>query len=70
MGLSPVYATDDRKALKVTLPIRQHIRLRTLKLLTDRTMSEITEEAVDRYLDQLEELDEVEDDISRRAEAA
>lgn len=45
-----MHRSDERKDLKVSLPVRQHIRLRALKILTGETLSQITEDAVDRYL--------------------
>lgn len=42
---------DERRDLKVSLPVQQHIHLRALKILTGETLSKITEDALDRYLD-------------------
>lgn len=60
--MSHMYETDDRKPLKVSLPIRQHIRLRTLKLLTEQTISEITEDAVESYFEALGDAEDLDDD--------
>lgn len=49
---------DDAKEIRVTIPVRQHLKLRALKLFTDQTMSQVIEEALDGYLDdRLEEND-------------
>lgn len=41
---------EPRRALKVTIPVRQHIQLHAMKVLTGRNMSQAVEEALDRYL--------------------
>lgn len=47
----------ETKELKVQLPVRQHIRLHSLKILTDRTISETVAEALQFHLgDELAEL--------------
>lgn len=43
-------ALDDRKEIRISIPLRQHIQLRALKLFTDVTMSEAIERALDQYL--------------------
>lgn len=48
-------APDDVKPMKVQLPVRQHIELHSLRVLTDRNISEIVRDAVARYLDLVKE---------------
>lgn len=45
---------DDTKPLKVSLPLRLHIKLRSLKVLGHGTVSEMVTEAVESYLDDLD----------------
>lgn len=42
---------SERKSIKVKLPIRQHIKLHALKLVTENNISETVEEALDEFLD-------------------
>lgn len=41
---------DDTKPLKVSLPLRLHIQLRSLKVLGHGTVSELVTEAVEDYI--------------------
>lgn len=50
---------EDTKRLKIKLPVHQHIKLRTLKVMTGRTISEIVEQAVADYVALLEERGEI-----------
>lgn len=47
----PPVALDDTKPMKVSLPVRLHIQLRSLKVLGHGTVSELVTEAVEAYLD-------------------
>lgn len=42
---------SERKSIKVKLPIRQHIKLHALKLVTENNISETVEEALDEFLE-------------------
>ena len=44
---------DQRKSIKVKLPIRQHIRLHALKLFTEKNISETVEKALDKYFEEM-----------------
>lgn len=46
---------DEKKSLKVKLATRSHIRLHSLRILTDRTISGIVQEAVQDYFDRLDD---------------
>jgi hypothetical protein len=46
-----------RKSIKVKLPIRQHIKLHALKLVTENNISETVETALDEFLDRKEDSD-------------
>lgn len=46
---------EEQKTMKIQLSKRHHIRLHSLKILTGRTMSEITGEALDLYYEQAED---------------
>jgi hypothetical protein len=41
-----------RKSIKVKLPIRQHIKLHALKLVSENNISETVETALDEFLDE------------------
>jgi hypothetical protein len=43
-----------RKSIKVKLPIRQHIKLHALKLVTEDNISETVETALDEFLERKE----------------
>lgn len=45
---------DEEKTMKVQLSKRHHILLHSLKILTGRTISEITGEALERYYEEEE----------------
>lgn len=42
---------EERKDLRVRLPVKQHLELHKLKLLTDQNMSEIVCDALEAYVD-------------------
>lgn len=46
-----------RKSIKVKLPIRQHIKLHALKLVTEDNISETVETALDDFFERKEESD-------------
>lgn len=46
---------DRRKALKVKVPVKQHIDLHTIKILTGKNMSETVTEAIALYIKTLKE---------------
>lgn len=48
---------DRLRALKVKIPVRQHIQLRTLKVLTGKNLSQTVREALGRYFEDLEGFD-------------
>lgn len=48
-------APGDTKPLKVQLPLHQHVKLHSLRVLTDRNISDMVEIAVANYLDLVEE---------------
>lgn len=54
-GEPPLRQLDETKPLKVDIPIHQHIALRTVKLTTGRTLSEIVETAVADYVQALKD---------------
>lgn len=41
---------DRTKPLKVSVPLRQHIELHKLKILTGKNMSETVQDALEMYL--------------------
>lgn len=45
---------DDTKPLKVSVPLRLHIKLRSLKVLGHGTVSELVTRAVEEYIDGLD----------------
>lgn len=46
-------ALDRCKEIRITIPMRQHLKLRAIKLFTDRTMSQTIREALDGHLDEI-----------------
>lgn len=46
------------KQLKVKVPLRQHLRLHSLKVLTGQNISETVEEALTEYLGDADEVPE------------
>lgn len=42
---------DRTKPLKVSVPLKQHIDLHKLKILTGKNMSETVQDALEMYLD-------------------
>lgn len=42
---------DEDKPLKVKLPLRQHLRLHSLKVLTGQTISQTVAEALTQHLE-------------------
>lgn len=46
---------DRTKPLKVSVPIKQHIDLHKLKILTGKNMSETVQDALEMYLDAIRE---------------
>lgn len=57
-----------RKSIKVKLPIRQHIKLHALKLVTENNISETVETALDEFLDRKEGSDEAATAAGKMAE--
>ena len=49
---------DQRKSIKVKLPIRQHIKLHALKLFTEKNISETVEKALDHYFRDMKDTDQ------------
>lgn len=47
----PDGAMQERKDLRVRLPVEQHLKLHKLKVLTDQTMSDVVREALKEYMD-------------------
>ncbi len=43
---------DEQKTMKVQLSKRHHILLHSMKILTGRTISEITSDALERYYEE------------------
>lgn len=52
-SLEAMDACDELKQVRVKIPVRQHIQLHSLRLLTDRTISEIVRDALDRWFEEL-----------------
>lgn len=48
-------APDETKPMKVQLPLHQHVKLHSLRVLTDRSISDMVEIAVGNYVDLLRE---------------
>lgn len=48
---------EEEKTMKIQLSKRHHIRLHSLKILTGRTISEITGEALERYYDEEDDVE-------------
>lgn len=46
---------DEMKPLRVKIPLRLHIKLHTLRLLTGKNMSHTVQVALERYLDDIME---------------
>lgn len=46
-------ALEERKEIRIEIPMRQHLKLRAIKLFTDRTMSGTIQEALDGHLDRI-----------------
>lgn len=44
---------DEMKPLRVKIPLRLHIKLHTLRLLTGKNMSHTVQVALERYLDDI-----------------
>lgn len=44
---------ERRKEIRIEIPMRQHLKLRAIKLFTDRTMSQTIQEALDGHLDRI-----------------
>lgn len=44
-------AMEEQKDLRVRLPVKQHLELHKLKILTDQNMSEIVRAALEEYVD-------------------
>lgn len=59
------HAPDDTKPIKVQIPVRQHIKLHSLRIVTDLGLSEMVQIAVANYLDLVKEEGDV--DIDRMA---
>lgn len=49
---------DDKKRLKVKIPVSQHIKLHSVRLLHDQTLSESVRRALDHYFDVLADEEE------------
>lgn len=52
---------DVGRVLRVTLPVRQHIQLHKLRLLVGKNMSDVVEEALDRYFQAFNEAQRADD---------
>lgn len=46
---------DERKRLKVKLPVRQHLQLHRIKVLEGQNLSETVRQALDAFFEELEE---------------
>jgi len=46
---------EERKSIKVKLPLRQHVKLHALKLFTESNISETVERALDTYFETMKE---------------
>lgn len=55
-------SSDPPRALRVKLPLRQHLALHRLKLRTGRSMASVIESALDNYLKDDPEFDVPGDD--------
>lgn len=54
MGDGSSTGSETTKRLTVEIPLHQHVKLQTLKVLTDRTISEIVEAALASHFEDLD----------------
>lgn len=54
MGDGSSTGSETTKRLTIEIPLHQHITLQTLKVLTNRTISDIVETALASYFDDLD----------------
>lgn len=59
---------ERTKPLKVSVPVKQHIDLHKLKILTGKNMSETVQDALEMYLDAIRENGGVLEEVADRAD--
>lgn len=64
-GDQQVRDRDERKEIKVKIPISQHIKLHSIRLMMEQTISESVQDALENYFALLKEQegDETQEDV-------